>query len=309
MLSFFLHKNKNFLTFLLLLSLSIIFITTKSNNAQKQMSNVFITTSAPFAWVINNVTDSIGSTFSDIAYFNDKLEEMENLKKEILEKQELFSDRQVLIQRIKTLQHQLAYVELNKAGLLFEQENNQTYDIETADVIMKDPQSSYKTLIINKGSYRGIKASMPVIAIQKIRKSNGKYKRERIVVGKISQTSLMHSKIIPIIDKDCKIPVKLSDEKYTGLIKGLDSPQNDLFMTNISKWAKLAKNQEVITSGGTSIFPKGIKVGYISKTVIDSSSYIKSAIVTPYVDYSRIETVIVIKKELPEDLMKLLEKK
>lgn len=314
MLTFFLHKNKNVLVFILLISISTLFVTTQSSSAQKQISNAFSFLGAPFIWLFHEVGGSFSSTFEDVIYFKEKLAEMEKLEKTLLKRQELFTDIQQKNEEIANLKAQLGYKQLNDNGILFIDDDqvmpNKSQDkIETADIVMKDPESSYQTLIINKGSYRNIKEKMPVIAIQKIKKPDGSEVYDRVVVGKISQTSYLHSKILPITNPACKIYVKLKDSGSSGYLSGQGSIRNSLILRDLDKKTLISKNEEIITSGNQSIFPKGIKVGYVEKDISDKASYMKRARITPYVNLSKLETVIVIKKEISQDLKSLIEKK
>ncbi|KUK82655.1 MAG: Cell shape-determining protein MreC, partial [Pelotomaculum thermopropionicum] len=60
------------------------------------------------------------------------------------------------------------------------------------------------------------------------------------------------------------------------------------------------KGQAVVTSGLSSIYPKGVPVGEITDIQAESSGLFESAIIRPYTDFNRLEAVLIVKKVLPE---------
>ncbi len=306
MFTFFLQKNKNILVFILLISISMSFISYKTNIVHTNISGILLTITAPIYNVLHYVYAPIKSIVNGIINFTDKIEDMKKAQIEIEKKQRLFADYELLLEENQRLKKILDYKkDYNAKGGLFDK----NYSIKMAEIIMKDPQSHYKTLIINKGSSHGIYVNMPVVAIQKVKQIDNKENYESVVVGKVIQTSLFASKIIPIIDKRCIIYATLKKSKYPGIIQGKNELKKELAMTHIDKSATIVKNDEVITSGGKSIFPKGLKIGYVKKDSSTTSSFMKEIIVIPYLNLSKLKTVVLINKPIPKDLQELIKEK
>ncbi len=53
----------------------------------------------------------------------------------------------------------------------------------------------------------------------------------------------------------------------------------------------------VISSGFDGLYPKGLRIGTISKIVKHSSGMFQDVIVTPFVDFEKLEEVLVVMKQ------------
>ena len=246
------------------MTISIFSISDFSHRIQRVFGNVFLTASSPFSWLIYKVSDTISSTWNDVIHFDEKLDELKRLKIMTERKKRLFADNQLLIEENIRLRKLLDYKNLTSSNILFEESSLET---EVAEIIMRNPQSAFQSLIINKGTYHGIRENMPVIAFQVVKREGEEDQLEKLVVGKIVQTSYLASKIIPLTSLDCFIHVKLRKTNYNGFVQGRESLSKGLLLTHVDKRAKIELGEEVITSGGQSIFPKGIKVGIVTKNI------------------------------------------
>jgi len=172
-----------------------------------------------------------------------------------------------------------------------------TYESVPASIISKDPDNWFRTLVVNRGANDGISINMPVIAY-----SGG----QKAVVGKIVEVRGNVSRVMPIISSDMRIGVKLMDSNYPGLLSGYSATSSLCVMDYISKEAHLGKSSIVITSGQGGVFPPGIIIGLVEKTILMNSSAYQRAVVRPLIDFGVLEEVFIIKKEPDKDLMELL---
>jgi rod shape-determining protein MreC len=165
-----------------------------------------------------------------------------------------------------------------------------------AQIIGRDPDNLYSGLTINKGSRNGIRKNMPVIAIQ-----DGNVG----LVGKVVTVGIGTSMIMPVYDIHCTISCRIQNTRDIGLVSGLGSVDNPLSMKYIKKRVleELHYGDIIVTSGENDNYISDIPVGTISKiTVIDYDSSLDIEI-TPAVDFSRLETVIVTDmKELNDNI-------
>ncbi len=309
MFNLFFYKNKNIIVFFILMTLSIASIAFKSTKAQGLLSEVYDLVTLPFAELLTGATNSVSSLWNNLLYYNERLEKMKLLEKELEKKQASFENVELLQQEINRLKKMIDY----KA--VIPKLAPSSVESVAADIVMRSPNNHFQTFIINKGRHHGIKKSMPVIAFQLLRREGHPETLEQVVVGKIDQVTELAARILPITDPDCIIHVKLKSpfySEYTGFIKGFGSYSQGLSLTNVDKSIDLVGqesliNEELVTSGEQSIFPRGIKVGFIKEDLSDESSNEKRFRVTPHVEYSRLSSVFVLKKELPKQLMKLIE--
>lgn len=151
--------------------------------------------------------------------------------------------------------------------------------VVAAQVIGLDPTGWFKSIIIDKGKRAGLKWDMPVV------NASG-------VVGRIVSVSIDYAKVLLIIDQNSAVDCLTQQSRDRGMVKGLS--------TDVCKMDYMAKSSDavvgdmVITSGLGGIFPKGLPVGKISRVKEVSGELFKEIKVTPSVDFSKLEEVLVI---------------
>ena len=159
-----------------------------------------------------------------------------------------------------------------------------------AQIIGRETDNLNSYLTINKGSSSGIKKNMPVIAYQK---------GELGLVGKIIQVGTFSSIVMPIYNSNCSISTRIQNTRDLGLVTGNGSEDVPLSMSYIRKRVldELHIGDVIVTSGENNNYMKDIPVGAISKvTVIDYNSSLDIEL-TPIVDFSRLENVIVVNQK------------
>ncbi|HRX15393.1 MAG: rod shape-determining protein MreC [Spirochaetes bacterium] len=168
-----------------------------------------------------------------------------------------------------------------------------------AQIISKDPDNWFRTIVINKGSDDGIRPNMPVVAFTGEKKA---------VVGKIIEVRGSLSRVQPLISPTMKVGVRLQSSRYPGLMEGYSLNSGLCIVDYINKSAFLQKGDHVITSGQGGIFPPGLLVGTIEDSITMDSSAFKQALVRPLIDYNHVEEVFVILKIPDLDLIELIER-
>ena len=150
-----------------------------------------------------------------------------------------------------------------------------------ARVIGRDPSNWASAIIIDKGKKDKIQCNMPVIT-------------ELGLVGKISEVGARTSKVILINDPNLSIPALIQRSREEGIISGtiLEACK----MRYLALGSDLEIADKVITSGLSSIFPKGIMIGEIAQIKNDPSGLMKLCLIDPSVSLSRVEEVLVIIK-------------
>lgn len=161
-----------------------------------------------------------------------------------------------------------------------------------AQIISRDLGNAFSYLTIDKGSVNGIRKNMPVIAFQ-----NG----NQGLVGKVIQVGTFTSQIMPVYNINNIVSARIQNTRDLGLVNGLGSQDQPLQMQYIRKRVldELHFGDVVVTSGENDNYMRDIPIGSISKiTVLDYNSSLNIEL-TPIIDFSRLETVIVVnQKEL-----------
>lgn len=139
---------------------------------------------------------------------------------------------------------------------------------------------------IDKGSRSGVKVDMPVITPDGI-------------VGKVKDVFPFTSMVLLINDRDSGAGVILQTSRLQGVLRG--NPQGELHVGDIMSDEKIDVGEEVVTSGGDRIYPKGLPVGAVSRVSPDRENEPFLAVkVKPAADLSRLEEVLVVTRVAQE---------
>lgn len=207
--------------------------------------------------------------FEDI---NNLKNENEELKKQNEELSKSLSEIDIIKAENKTLRE---YANLS--------DQYTSYDTVPAYIIDRDLSNFSSTIIINAGSREGVKANMPVVSAEG-------------VVGHVISVTETTAKVQPIVDSSSSISAIMSISRDNLIVKGELGDETKLKATYISADADLVLNDDVETSGLGGIYPKGLKIGKLVEIVEAQNITEKYAIIEPAVDFSKLETVLVIIK-------------
>ena len=147
--------------------------------------------------------------------------------------------------------------------------------------INKDVSNYSSTLVLNVGTNDGIKENMTVIA-------------DKGLVGHVISVSDNTCKVQVIIDSASTVSSSISTTQESIICKGTLENDQILRATYIPTGAELIQGDSVYTSGIGGIYPKGIIIGTIKEIVTTSNITDRYAIVEPAVDFSKIDTVLII---------------
>ena len=154
-----------------------------------------------------------------------------------------------------------------------------------AQVIGTSGSEQSRVLYIDKGSKDGIKPDMAVITPTGI-------------VGKIMQVFPGSAQVLPINDQFSGVGVALKDTRLQGILKGAQNGATTL--QYIMSDEKVEPGEEVITSGGDRIFPKGLPVGRIV-TVEPGKDLFLNIRVVPAARLDQVEEVLVVTKIIDKE--------
>lgn len=287
MLTVFLYKNRKALTFILLLLVSFTMMALSSTTFTVNIKSVFLTVVYPFEYVVNGVLGFFKSTWKSIG-------QLEVIRKELIETRKKLQKYELASGDMKRLQDENV-----RLRALLGQKEQVAYDHILAMIVSKDPQNLYQTIIVNKGSSDGVKVGMPVIAYR-----NG----VEGVVGKIVGVTPFAAQIATIREPRFFIGAILENSRYYGLVRGRGlSITCSLEYVDIHAPVRLEEN--VITSGHSDIFPKGLNIGKVIYIDREKGQFFLTALIRPLIDFSTLEEVYIIKRLPSEDIKKMVEGK
>lgn len=111
---------------------------------------------------------------------------------------------------------------------------------------------------------------------------------------------------MPLFDFNCMISARIQNTRDIGLVSGNGSESLPLDMDYIKRRVidELHFGDVIVTSGENENYPADIPIGTISSIrVLDYDTSIAIEL-TPIIDFSRLETVIVVDQGKPNDNMK-----
>lgn len=169
-----------------------------------------------------------------------------------------------------------------KRLLRWQQNEGRQYSSTVASVIGRDPGNWFGTIIINKGKEDGIQPNMTVVTPTGL-------------VGRIASVSGNTAEVLLITDPRSGVGALMQKTRAPGIVEGIASGSIYLRMNHIPGNLMVTRGETVVTSGQGSIFPGGIAIGAVVDVDKETSGLFKVATVKPYVDFNRLEEVIVIK--------------
>ncbi|MDO6993836.1 rod shape-determining protein MreC [Brachyspira innocens] len=194
------------------------------------------------------------------------------------------------------LEYEQLSAENDRLRALLNEAPTDEYALEYAEIVSKDPQNFYTTIVINKGSAHGIVVGMPVISYQ-----NG-YKG---LVGKVVEVRRYNSRILSLVDQRSQISVMLESSRTTGIMVGQSPKSTQTHLQYIDLQMDVEEGERVVTSGMGGVFPKGILVGTIFKVEKKNYGLFHDLYVEPTVNFSTLENVYVIKKVPDQEIIML----
>jgi len=149
-----------------------------------------------------------------------------------------------------------------------------------AQVIGTSGSERSHVLYIDKGSLDGLRAEQPVIT------PDG-------VVGKIRDVYPHSAQLLLINDTTSGAGVILASTRIRGILRGTDTGQVEI--NNLTADSRIKPGEQVVTSGGDMVFPRGLPVGEIVSIAPDPLHQPYTVImIKPMANLARLEEVLVI---------------
>jgi len=180
---------------------------------------------------------------------------------------------------------------LDTATVITELRGEQRYFFVPSRVVHKSIYKQYNFLTLDKGKKQGVFRDMGVIS-------------DRGLVGIVLESSANFSTVIPVINRDFKLSVKIKSNNYAGILQWEGESPLSAVLTEIPFHVDLAEGDTIVTSGFSSIFPEGIKVGAIESFSLDRGNFYDIRI-SLFTDFQRLYHVNVIRNYRQEEQLNL----
>jgi rod shape-determining protein MreC len=126
-----------------------------------------------------------------------------------------------------------------------------------AQIVSGGGSEQSRVVYIDRGSSDGMKANMPVITPDGI-------------VGKIKEVYPWTSQVLLLTDRESGAGVVLEKARLQGVLHGLG--QGETQVNDIMSDEKVQAGEQIVTSGGDGIYPKGLPVGTVTSAASDRDS-------------------------------------
>ncbi len=149
-----------------------------------------------------------------------------------------------------------------------------------AHVIGTSGSELSRVLYIDKGFDNGVRIDQPVIT------PDG-------VVGKIRNVFAGTAQVLELNDPTSGLGVILTQTRLRGILRGNTAGQ--LEIVDVLPDERIQPGEPVVTSGGDGIFPRGMPVGTVERTIADPerNPYV-ALLVKPAVNLTRLDEVLVV---------------
>jgi rod shape-determining protein MreC len=151
-----------------------------------------------------------------------------------------------------------------------------------AQVFARDPSNWFKTVMVDKGERNRVSKDMAVVT------SEG-------VVGRVIEVSPNTAKVLLITDPNSALDVTIQRSRSQGIMEG--KVEEICVLKYVLKSDDVQVGDKVITSGLGGIFPRGLMIGTVSKVERKRPGIFQYLEVTPSVDFSKLEEVLILKGE------------
>jgi rod shape-determining protein MreC len=239
------------------------------------------TAMAPLQNAVTSVTRPIGNFFQGVVHLPSLAQRNNELQREL-------DAARAQIQRGAFDQQQLATLQ----GLLGLQQSLSPPSV-AARVIANGVSNFAWTVTIDKGSDDGIAVDSPVVAGTAA---------APMLVGRVVAVTPISSEVLLILDRSSAVAGKLSDSGATGLVQGQGA--GDLKMTLVAAGTQVQPDEQVFTqgyevNGQPGLYPPGLLIGQVSRSVPAASVLQAFITVRPAVDFANLDFVLVLKGYKP----------
>ncbi len=236
----------------------------------------------------NLLTSVVKTVFSPVLTVTSKISyKVGRFKDYLLEMQVYREENERLLDEINTLKSERRdvseFVEENeRLKELLDLKSSLKFNTVSAVVVSCEPNGSYDTVVINKGSNDGIKKGCAVIS-------------EKGIVGKVTETGIGWSRISTLLNEDTAVGVRVIRNGSLAVLEGDFKLSKDKLcrMSFFGEGVDLKEGDMIETTGSAGLYPESILAGTVLRLQKDSDGK-EYALVQSVVDFGNLYEVLVV---------------
>ncbi len=175
-----------------------------------------------------------------------------------------------------------AYLSNIRLKKLLKYKKTISYKLVTAVVTGQSYEGFSHALIISGGKKEGLQEKLPVVTAEGL-------------VGKIALLGENYAVVQPLNDVNFRVSAMAQRSRVVGIFS--PGTMGKYLLNDVPSQADIKKGDIIITSGYSDIFPKGIRIGVVSRVASGKGALLKTVEVIPTVQTGNVEDVFVILKK------------
>ena len=169
----------------------------------------------------------------------------------------------------------------------------QGYKLTPAKVVSNSINKPDNLITIDKGEADGVRKDMGVVS------GNG-------VVGIVYLTSKHYAVVIPVLNIHSNISCEIKGRGYFGYLHWQGGNTNMAYVEDIPRHARFKQGDEIVTSGYSTVFPRGVQVGTVRYVFNASNGLSYRLKITLSTDFGTLRDVFVVDNSALLDQMEIL---
>ena len=149
---------------------------------------------------------------------------------------------------------------MDSATVVSDFQNSIHYFYVPSRIVHNSISKQLNYITLDKGKKHGVFRDMGVISDQGL-------------VGIVLESSHNFATVIPVINRDFRLSVKIKSNNYAGILQWEGVSPQQAILTEIPFHVKFLKGDTILTSGFSSIFPEGIMVGKVESFSLEKGNF------------------------------------
>ena len=153
-------------------------------------------------------------------------------------------------------------------------------DLAAARVTARSLDRLGGSLTIDKGSKDGVLPNRAVITPDGL-------------VGRVERVAPHEARVLTLLHRDCAVAVRAERSRVDGVLQWEFGENTVLSLLYVSSQEDVMPGDWVITSGLGGIFPRGLRVGTVTRVGLAENGLMKDVQVKPAVNFRNVEEILV----------------
>lgn len=153
-----------------------------------------------------------------------------------------------------------------------------------SELVGGDVSPWFRSVLFDRGRVHGVRSGMPVIS-------------EDGLVGLVTSASRYSARSMLLLDRQSAVDGTVQRSRARGIVRGRGV--DDLEFEFVVRGGDVRVDDVIVTSGLGGVYPKGLRIGRVTKVSDPGARLIQHATIDPAVDFGRLEQVFVMLRRGP----------